>query len=235
MKNIINHKIILVLVVSFCSLLNAADNHLEFSFVKTDGNTDSTVISGKLKTKKELSSKDSFKAEAYVLYNKTDNKTSANQYRLEFDYNHLLTDRLYTYLGMAFVKDELSEYDYRLNIGPGFGYKVLNNDIHKLDLEGGINYAYDKYSEKSNESYVATETKLNYEYKVSNNTSFKQMLNYLQSLKESKTYFLTSETALQVKMVENLSMALSYRVDYTNDTVKEKTDKKFLTSIIYDF
>ena len=36
-------------------------------------------------------------------------------------------------------------------------------------------------------------------------------------------------------MTKNLSLGVSYRIDYVNKTEKENTDKKFLTSLIMDF
>jgi putative salt-induced outer membrane protein len=40
---------------------------------------------------------------------------------------------------------------------------------------------------------------------------------------------------LSVKMTDNLSLGVSYRVDYVNQTTKENADKKLLTSLIVDF
>lgn len=229
-------KSLLILSILTTSILNAAENHLEFSYVQTSGNTNATVISGRLKTEKNLTSKDIFKSDAYILYNKNEEDTSANKYSIELDYNHLLSEKLYTYFGAAYIKDELSAYDYRLNVGPGYGYKVLKTDEHKLNLEAGIDYAYDNYSYESNEWYLAGTTKLDYSYNINYNTKFNQMASYFVSMKTAGRYFAASESSVQVKVMSDLSMAVTYRLDYANQTENdEKLDKKFLTSIIYDF
>lgn len=236
MKNIIQNKKVLVFLVSFCSSLYATENHLEFAFVQTSGNTDSTIVSGKYKTKQDLTSKDIFKLEANILYNKNEENTSANKYSLETDYNRLLSEKLYSYFGFDYIKDELSEYDYRINVGPGYGYKVLNDNIHKLDLEAGIDYAYDNYSYTSNEWYLAGKTKLDYSYQINYNTKLTQMLSYLLSLKTAGRYFASSETSIQTKMVKDFSLAFTYRLDYANESRNdENLDKKALASVIYDF
>ena len=87
---------------------------------------------------------------------------------------------------------------------------------------------------KKNE-YAASKSELNYKYKIKEDVEFKQMVNYLVSMEDSEKYFVTSESSVNVKMVGSLSLGVSYKVDYTNQTQKEKTDKKFLTSLIYDF
>ena len=46
---------------------------------------------------------------------------------------------------------------------------------------------------------------------------------------------MSSETSMGVRMTKNLSLGVSYRIDYVNKTEKENTDKKFLTSLIMDF
>jgi putative salt-induced outer membrane protein len=223
------------LLFTLCTFSYATENHLELSFVQTSGNTDSTTVSGKIETNKYITPIDIIKAKGSILYSKNDGDTSANKYTLELDYNHMLNENLYAYLGSSYINDELSDYDYRLSIGPGFGYKFLNDDTHKLDVEVGVDYAYDNYAYASNEWYLAGKTELNYSYNIQSNIKFQQMLSYLFSLKEIGRYFVASESSFAVKMIENLSLAVTYRLDYTNETTQEKLDKKLLTSIIYDF
>ena len=71
--------------------------------------------------------------------------------------------------------------------------------------------------------------------KASENLEFKQMLSYLGSFEDSEKYFIVSDSSLEVNMTKNLSLGVSYRIDYVNKTEKENTDKKFLTSLIVDF
>lgn len=53
----------------------------------------------------------------------------------------MINEKLYSYMGINYINDELSDYDYRLNIGPGFGYKFINDDIQTLDIQAGLDYA----------------------------------------------------------------------------------------------
>jgi len=230
-NNIIKISLITALSIS----AYAADNHVELSFVQSSGNTESTTFSGKVQTAINLTAVDIVKAKATVLYSKADGDTDANKYTLELDYNRMLNKNLYTFLSADYVNDEFSDYDYRINIGPGLGYKILDNDIHKLDAQLAAVYAFDKFEDSSKEEYVAAKPEVNYRYNIQSNIQFNQMVNYLQSLKDSGTYFAASESSLSLKVMENLSMALTYRLDYTNETSEDKWDKKFLTSVIYDF
>ena len=138
-------------------------------------------------------------------------------------------------MGINYIKDQLSDYDYRLNIGPGLGYKFLEDEIQTIDIQGGLDYAYDKYNNGLKDNYLAGRTELNYKYKFSQSVEFKQMLSYLASFEDGEKYFAVSDSAIGVKMTQNLSLGVSYNMDYTNKTEKEKLDTKFLTSLIIDF
>ena len=233
MKFLNNFSIIVLLSTASYSI--DVDKHLELSYVQTNGNTNTTTFSSKLQGIAALSDTESIKAKGSILYSESDENTSANKYNVELDYNHMINKKLYSYMGINYIKDQLSDYDYRLNIGPGLGYKLLEDEIQTIDIQGGLDYAYDKYNNGLKDNYLAGRTELNYKYKFSENLDFKQMISYLASFEDTNKYFVVSDSAFEVNMTKNLSLGVSYNMDYTNQTQKEKLDKKFLTSLIVDF
>ncbi len=224
-----------IVLISVSSYALDVDKHLELSYVQTSGNTNTTTFSSKLQGTAALSAIESIKAKGNILYSENDENTSANKYNIELDYNHMINEKLYSYMGINYIKDELSDYDYRLNIGPGLGYKLIEDEVQTVDIQGGLDYAYDKYKNSTKDNYLAGRTELNYKYRFSPNLEFKQMLSYLASFEDANKYFVVSDSALEVNMTKNLSLGVSYNMDYTNQTQKEKLDKKFLTSLIVDF
>jgi len=228
-------KFSIILLLTNLSYALDVDKHLELSYVQTSGNTNTTIFSSKLQGTAALSNTESIKAKGSILYSENDENTSANKYNIELDYNHMINEKLYSYMGINYIKDELSDYDYRLNIGPGLGYKLIEDEIQTVDIQGGLDYAYDKYKSGIKDNYLAGRTELNYKYKFSPNLDFKQMLSYLASFEDANKYFVVSDSAFEVNMTKNLSLGVSYNMDYTNQTEKEKLDKKFLTSLIVDF
>lgn len=211
------------------------DKKFELSYVNTSGNTNTSSLFGKASAEGKIFDEQEIKAEASILKSKDNNKKSANKYELEFDYDYMIGDRLYTYLGAYYVNDKFSDYKSRTNIGPGLGYKFIYTDKEVLDIQGGFDYAIDRFRDDKKSSYLAPRIEVNYKYKIKENIELKQMLSYLFSAKDSKKYFFSSETGVSVRMIENLSLATSYRLDYVNHTKKNKSDKKFLTSLIFDF
>lgn len=229
------NKFSIIVLLSTTGYSIDVDKHLELSYVQTSGNTNTTTFSSKLQGTAALSKTESIKAKASILYSENDENTSANKYNIELDYNHMINEKLYSYMGINYIKDELSDYDYRLNIGPGLGYKLIEDEIQTVDIQGGLDYAYDKYKTGTKDNYLAGRTELNYKYKFSENLDFKQMISYLASFEDANKYFIVSDSSLEVNMTKNLSLGVSYNMDYTNQTEKEKLDKKFLTSLIVDF
>lgn len=228
-------KFSILLLLSNLSFALDVDKHLELSYVQTSGNTNTTTFSSKLEGTAALSDTQSIRAKGNILYSENDNNTSANKYNLELDYNQMINEKLYSNMGISYVKDELSDYDYRLNIGPGLGYKIIEDEIQTVDIQVGLDYAYDKYKDGLKDNYLAGRTELNYKYRFSQSLEFKQMLSYLSSFEDSEKYFVVSDSAIKVKMTQNLSFGVSYGMDYTNKTIKEKLDTKFLTSLIINF
>lgn len=235
MSKIVVSKICILAVLASTSYALDVDKHLELSYVQTSGNSNTSTFSTKLEASTALSERSNFRAKGNILYSENNNNSSANKYDIELDYNYMLSDKIYSYYGVNYLKDQFSDYDYRINTGPGLGYKLLDSKEQTIDLQGGLDYAIDQYSTGIKDEYVATRAEVNYRYRINDNLKVKQMLNYLVSIEDNDKYFMASDTSLSVKMTDNLSLGVSYRIDYVNQTSKEHADRKLLTSLIVDF
>ena len=218
MNKIVFSKICILAIFASTSYALDVDKHLELSYVQTSGNSNTSTFSTKVEASTALSDKSNFRAKGNILYSENDNDSSANKYDIELDYNYMLSEKIYSYFGVNYLKDQFSDYDYRLNAGPGLGYKLLDDKEQTIDLQGGLDYALDQYSDGIKDEYVASRAEVNYRYKINENLKFKQMFNYLVSLEDNNKYFMASDTSLGVKMTDNLSLGVSYRIDYVNQT-----------------
>ena len=111
----------------------------------------------------------------------------------------------------------------------------INRDGCRRCLENIVIFGTNKKPLYEKDNYLAGRSEINYKYEFSQNVEFKQMLSHLTSFEDSEKYFAVSDSSIGVKMTQNLSLGVSYAMDYTNKTEKEKLDKKFLTSLIVDF
>ena len=100
----LNHLSIIVLISSSSYALNV-DKHLELSYVETSGNTNTTTFSSKLEGTTAFNDTESLKAKGSILYSENEKNTSANKYNIELDYNHMINQKLYSYVGINYIKE----------------------------------------------------------------------------------------------------------------------------------
>lgn len=211
--------------------------HTELSYVQTGGNTDTRAFALKSQVDKQVEL-DKYVAKANAIYSKSDGEETANKYRLEGRWERTLDERSFAFVSGDYTQDKFSGYDYRSNVGPGLGYKVLNLEDHALDALGSAQYSSAKATETGEtEDYVSAKLAGDYRWKISGNSTFRQYADYQSSLDDSDNYFITSETSLAVKMNGNLSLGVSYKIEYQNLTPgeAEHTDTTFMTSLIIDY
>ena len=101
-KRIISKICILSIFATTSYSLNV-DKHLELSYVQTSGNSNTSTFSTKIEAITSLNEKSTVKAKANILYSENDNKSSANKYEIELDYNYMLSERFYAYYGINYI------------------------------------------------------------------------------------------------------------------------------------
>lgn len=103
-----------------------------------------------------------------------------------------------------------------MTAGPGLGYDFIKTKGHQLKGLVSVLYSYDKFSEgdKDPKSYVAGKAAINYAWHILENLRFKENAGYHVSFEDTDTYFINSETALEVKVNGTVSLGLSYAIAY---------------------
>jgi putative salt-induced outer membrane protein len=167
---------------------------------------------------------------------------TAEKYLANGRYERVLSGKLFAFLQASYLKDEFAGYDYRTWGGPGLGYEFIKTDVHHLTGRVSANYNTEKYAEErdgdDSDSYTSGKAAANYIWQITETVRFKQYADYLVSFEDTDKYYVNSESALEVKMSEYLSLGVSYLVAYQSQPPTddfERTDTTFLTSIIVDF
>jgi putative salt-induced outer membrane protein len=226
--------------------------HTELSYVNTSGNSYTETLSVKLEFDKHFDKVNQIKGKGEGIYSKTESEDEntgvteedivANKLYLEAEYDYNLEDSsFFAFVKSDYINDKFSGYDYRLNIGPGLGYKIpIKNDDHSLDLSISIQYSQNKADQKGSkaDSYSSGKTALKHLWNVKQGTKFKQSLSYQTSFDDSENYFIESITGIEIQLTDMLSLGSSYKVNYQHLLPTEEavhTDKIFLTSLIIDY
>ncbi len=220
----------------------------ELGLVLTDGNTETQTINTKFQLEQEWT-KWRNKAELIVLNTAEDNETSAEKYFISDKVDYKLKGANYLFGQLSYEDDRFSGFDFQATLSLGYGYRVLENNIHTLDLEFGPGYRVSKVqvTETTTVNGVVTEVEdtedenetvaraaLDYDYKISETAAFEQDFSVEAG---SDNTISKSVTALKAQIQGSLAMKFSISVKYTEEVPddKENTDTETAVTLVYSF
>ncbi|MEO2069314.1 MAG: DUF481 domain-containing protein [Desulfurobacteriaceae bacterium] len=212
-------------------------NQIEISYSDSSGNTNTETLAVKYKLRKEWKKARFYSDGSYLLKFDEDEKTTEQldiDSRFEFD----LSERSLFFLKNFIKRDIFAGYDLRIGLGPGIGYQVIKEEKQSLKVFIGIDYTYNDYTENGEETYTALDISTEYQRQFVRDLTFIQKASYLVSLRDSKDYFVNSETKLEIPITKRTMLGISYKIEYRNilpDEAEYHTDKLFLVSWIYRF
>ena len=208
---------ILCVVFLFASFLNAEEKawkeHVEMSYVRTSGNTRTETFSTKLAVER-AGDANRYILNGKYLFSKFDGTESVNVLDSDFRYERVFTGRLFGFIGLAYVRDKYSGYDYRFSLGPGLGLDVVKTDNHDLKFMLSSMYYFDKYTsgDVSKNDYATVKVEIHYEWRIRENLTFQTKDEYFVSLEETDSYFIQGEAGIKVNISKALALGVSYSV-----------------------
>jgi putative salt-induced outer membrane protein len=211
--------------------------HIELSFVRTTGNTDTQTFSEKAEVKYEGKVHRLFLKNS-SLFATQDRRETANRFDLIGRWERLFTDRLFGFLNASYERDRFSGYEYKISGGPGAGYDLLKTKRHELKVLGSYIYYYNRLASDGIQEYPTFKADAFYQWHIRDNLRFKENLSYILNLEDTQTYFINSETSLEVKINRYFSLGVGYKVAYQNRPPQpgiKRLDTTFSTSFIADF
>ena len=243
------NKSMLVLTLIAASNVMAADEVKpftmdgEFGFIATSGNTETTSIKGKLAAHQELERwSNDFMFEA--LYKKDDvtlengelaSQTTAQKYFLSGQGNYKLDNpehRLFAFA--SYEDDRFSSFDYQSTVAAGWSQKLWQDDRTKFEYSVGPGYSFAKRIDGSSENGLIARGALDYQWKISDTATFKQLLSTEVGADNTKS---KSETSVSAQINGSLSMKVSLTIDHNSDVVAgtEKLDTQTAATVVYTF
>lgn len=231
----------LVLVAASAHMATAKEEagfkgHAEASYVTTSGNTDTETLAGQLKGS-YVEGVNRYYLHGEALFAKNDGTETSSRWLVAGRYERALTEQLFAFAEANYLKDKFAGFDSKIQFGPGVGYEFLNTDRHRLKGLGSLLYTWDNYTDDGTDSYATGKLAGDYTWQILENLKFRQHADYQVSLEDMSVYFVNTNTGLEVKVKANVSVGLSYLINYQNQPPGDakNTDRTFLTSLIVDF
>jgi putative salt-induced outer membrane protein len=210
----------------------------EFGFIATTGNTETTSFKGKLAAHQELDMwSNDFSIEG--LYKKDEvagvSQTTAQKYFMSGQGNYKLDNPDHRLFGFAsYADDKFSSYDYQATLAVGWQQKLWDDPSSRFSYSIGPGYSFAKTNDGESENGVIVRGALDYQWKVSDTATFKQILSSEVGSNNTKS---KSETSLSAKINESLSLKVSLLMDHNSDVVegKDNLDTQTAVTVVYTF
>jgi putative salt-induced outer membrane protein len=202
-------------------------------YLATSGNTDNTSLN----TGFEIgytAGKWQHLLDAQAINSSQDNITTAEAYDVGWKSERNLTERDFLFGQLDWRKDLFSGYDTQFSQAVGYGRRLINTEVHKLNAEIGVGARQADLVDGSSEDETILTGGLNYIWQFSETANFTQ--DFAVESGSDNTYF-ESVTAVSAKLVGELALVASYTVKNNSDVpaLTEKTDTFAALSLEYVF
>lgn len=219
--------------------IEGVDDRAEASFSKTNGNTDTMTVSGRIKVSRYI---EEFKVTFSGAMLRTESSGTETEDKMKFEIRaeRDLTEKLFAIGSFSYLRDTFAGYNFRIFVGPGVGYTFIDSEERLLQAVSLLLYNYDDYSvgTQGTDENISLKLSGKYSQHITETISFKQSLDYTVSLEDGSKFFIDSETRFEVRLNDTFSLGLSYLINYQNEppsAAVDRTDTTFFTSIIADF
>lgn len=214
---------------------------LELGIIAITGNTESSALKGKATIKQDFKEWKS-KYQLDTLYKRgrnegeTETTTTAQKVFLSAQSDYKLSgDNRSVFVYGSYTGDRFSGYEYQNTVSVGYSGRFYEDDESSLDYSAGPGYSFSKTDEGDTDESAIAHIELQYEYIISPNATFHQIVSTEAALQANKNTRSKAETAVSVKLRDDLSMKAAYSVTHNSQVLdtKEKTDAT--TSVIFAY
>jgi putative salt-induced outer membrane protein YdiY len=150
--------------------------------------------------------------------------TTANTFGGAIAYSHNLTPRLYGFGMFTGLYDDLQDLNERLSPNGGLGYHVIASKVTTLDLQGGIGYTYENYSNGTINNYINATVGEILTHNFNATTTVTQNLFFYPYLNDPGNYRGVGSIGLASKFYKALTWNLNFSDIYNSKPIPGKKD-----------
>ncbi len=166
----------------------------------------------------------------------TDDEVTAQNFRAFMQYNRLFTERLFGYLRVDGLHDDIADIDYRFSFSPGLGYYFIKNDRTFLRAEVGPGYVIEKQGGETDD-YMTLRIAERFEHKLSGTAKLWQSLEFLPQVDDWENFIVNAEIGIEAMISKSLSLRTYLQDTYDNEPApgRDENDLKLFSGISYKF
>lgn len=205
----------------------------KLGYLATSGNTDNSNLNAGFGISYSTDDwKHAF--EAVAIHSTEDNATTAEAYEAGWKSERNLSENNFLFGQLDWRKDRFSGYETQFSQTVGYGRRLIDSEIHKLNVEIGVGARQSKLIDGTDENETIIRGGLDYKWQLSETAAFTQGIT-IESGQENT--YTESVTALSAQLVGNLALVASYTIKNNSDVLPliEKTDTYTAISLEYIF
>ncbi|MDD5521851.1 MAG: DUF481 domain-containing protein [Kiritimatiellae bacterium] len=163
-------------------------------------------------------------------------ENNVNDARIFTELRKTLSHRTYFYSKADALTDRIAGIDYRLIIGPGFGFYLIKNDKESLGTDIGISYIREVPNQDT-ENIAALRVSERYDLKISQTSKLWQSIEYMPALNDFNRFLMNAEMGLEAAINTSMSLRVVAQDKYNSEPPeeKEKNDLLMITGVAFKF
>ena len=199
------------------------------------GNKNSTMLTADFVTQKKTPANE-YTLGAGTAHGEQNSQETVNNYRAFAQWNHLFSERFFSYLRTDGLHDSVADLDYRFNLGPGVGYYFLKGTNTSLSVESGAGFEVQRLG-GNDESFATVRLAEEFEHKFNDRARLWQRVELLPQVDKFDNYLVNFEIGIETAFTRSFSLK-TYLVDtYANRPAlnRKKNDSKIVAAVSYKF
>lgn len=207
--------------------------NVSLGYLATSGNTDTTSLNSKALLG-YVSGKWKHALKLQAIRSTQSGATTAESYEAAGQSDYHFTQRNYVFGALDYLTDRFSGYERKISEAAGIGRRLLDTDTMSLDVQAGLGARQTRLTDGTDQNGVIGLLGASYAWNFSETGSFTQ--NVKVETGKANTY-LESVTALNLTLVQNFALSVSYTVKRNSNVPvgKTKTDTATAVSLVYGF
>ena len=199
----------------------------------TSGNSESLLATVKFLADKK-SATDEFSFDADTAYGKSDGTASVNTIHGFAQWNHLFSERLFSYVRAEGLHDDIAEIRYRATLTAGAGYYLIKNAQTSLAAEVGPGLVTERIG-TNDSTFVTLRLAERFEHKFSPGTRLWQSMEVLPQLDRLQNVIVNTEVGAEAAMTPSLSLQVVLGDSYNTEPAsgRRRNDVKIVSGIVY--
>jgi len=211
------------------------ESSLSAGLTLTKGNSDTLLAATKLQTQRKMPENE-YKFDLDGTYGKTSGIKSTETLHGDAQWNHLFSERFFSYVRAEGLHDAIADLHYRFTVGPGLGYYLIKDKQTTLAVEGGVSEVFQRLGPKET-AYTTLRLAERFEHKFDHGARVWQSVEVLPQIDKFQNYLVNAEVGVEASIAKNLSLQTYLDDNYNSQPAagRKRNDLKLVSAIAYKF